>query len=327
MSRIDKLNLERYTENVKTYVNKAYPALTDEQIDGLWAEAPVVNTLPDFTMTPGFVPMWNGTTFTDGAALTDLTKVDTDQILQVVQSQTINFGNGSYSAKDKVPIKRNGYYMVYCNNPKLKVIEIDAFGNPETIISDAKQIALMATPIIRKPDAITFGASGNYWTGDNLSVGLNGFNIPVEGFRTSLREGSYIACDEAFWVSQMVKGELSKPLTTNILFIGNSHSQDTFMPFAEVFNAEGENNFVFGLCKKEGSSAKDHSKNIQNNIADYHYYESTPNDKGTYSNPFGRDDDGKLTRVTMDKILTAQNWDYVFIQSCPGDYVDDTVFC
>ena len=313
--------------------------LDDVDIDNLWVDVPGTNALPNFTMTTGFVPMWNGATFEDGIALDDITadqKYDETstkpqsgaaiaEALESVKSQTVHFGYDSYNANDKLLIKRNGYYMMYCNNPKLKVMEPLDDGEFVEVIKDSKQIVMMASPITRKPDAITFGVAGTAWNGDSLSI-MNLANLPVDGFRTSLREGSYITCDEQFWVYQMTKGALAELITTKILFIGNSHSQDTFMPLAEVFNAEGKNNFVFGVCKKEGGSVQDHASNIRNSVADYHYYESTPNDKGTYSNPFGRDDDGKLTRVTMDKVLTAQKWDYVFIQSCPGDYLDDTVF-
>ena len=324
MSRINESNLTRYTEKVKTYVNNAYPALTDAEIDNLWASTPGVDTSPDFTMTTGFVPMWNGATFIDGAALTDIT--DTSKIIETIQSQLVNFGYAAYTAGDRFAIKRNGYYMIYCNNAKLQLIETDANGLETQVISGAKQIALMASPITRKPEAVTFGAAGNYWTGDSISADFSGVKLPVEGFRTSLREGSYITCDEDFWVYQMVKGELATLKPLKILFIGNSHSQDTFIPLAEVFYAEGQTDYVFGLCKRDGSTIQDHVDLITGNVADYKYYESTPNSSGTYSNPFGREPDDSLTRVTMDTALKCHDWDYVFIQSSPIDLLDETVF-
>jgi hypothetical protein len=124
----------------------------------------------------------------------------------------------------------------------------------------------------------------------------------------------------------MVKGELATLKPLKILFIGNSYSQDTFTPLAEVFYAEGKTDYVFGLCFEGGSSAQRHAENITNNYARYEYYESKPNSTGAYSTPFGTRASGDSVRVTMDKILQQQDWDYVFIQTSPAEYVDNTMF-
>ena len=63
----------------------------------------------------------------------------------------------------------------------------------------------------------------------------------------------------------MVKGELATLKPLKILFIGNSHSQDTFIPLAEVFYAEGQTDYVFGLCKRDGSTIQDHIDLITGN--------------------------------------------------------------
>ena len=180
----------------------------------------------------------------------------------------------------------------------------------------------MAAPYITKPEATTYRGCGLVWYS-----GTSAFTASIDGFRTSLREGSYMTADEEFYICQMTKGELATLKPVKILLIGNSHSADTFMPLSEVFHAEGHTSYVFGLCKKEGSSIQDHTNNILNNTADYIYYESTSASTESYTTPFGRDDiDNDFVRVTMKKVLEQHQWDYIFIQNSPLDMTDETVF-
>lgn len=215
-------------------------------------------------------------------------------------------------ANSKHPIQANGSYMCYCNNPKLKICD----ANGDVIRSGAKQLTMMTAHGAKTPYSTKFKACGQMWTG-----GLSA--LAIDGFRVTLNEGAYVTADEEFAVCEMICDKK----TTKVLFIGNSHSQDTFMPFSEVFRAEGQVDYLFGLCKKEGSSVQDHSNNILNKVADYAYYESTPTSQESYTNPFGKDDvDGELVRVTIDRVLKQHEWDYVFIQLSPFDLADDTVF-
>jgi hypothetical protein len=328
------LTLQTIESNIDTIeidinnIKEEMTPLTDEEIDNLWADTPGTGETPSFSMTSGFVPVWNGATFENGVALNDIaTETETNKIVNdkinnfntnIVMPGTINFGYNAYAAGSKVILKRNGYYMCYCDNSKLQIVEPGTESEPgETVaINNARQIVLMAAPYVTKPEAITYRGCGLAWYS-----GTSAFTANVDGFRTSLKEGSYITANEEFYICQMTKGDLAalKTNPTKVLFIGNSHAQDIFAPLAEVFYAEGQTDFTLGLCMKNGASAQQHADNIANNSASYAYYESIPNQSGSFSRPL------TSSTVTIDQVLQQHSWDYVFIQSVPLDLIDDTI--
>lgn len=276
-------------------INQTIAPLTDEEVDDIW------NNALDISMVPTI----------DQILDEKLEGID----LNGTKPQKISFAyynEDMLPANSKHPIQANGSYMCYCNNAKLKLCD----ANGDAIRSGAKQLTMMTAHGAKTPYSTKFKACGQMWTG-----GLSA--LAIDGFRATLNEGAYITADEEFAVCEMICDKK----TTKVLFIGNSHSQDTFMPCSEVFRAENQVNYLFGLCRKEGSSIQDHSNAIQNKATDYTYFESTPTSQESYINPFGKDDvDGELVKVTMDRVLKQHEWDYVFIQLSPLDLADDTVF-
>lgn len=125
----------------------------------------------------------------------------------------------------------------------------------------------------------------------------------------------------------MTKGELANIRPIRILFIGNSHSEDTFMALSEVFFAEGRTNFTFGLCYEGGSSTTRHLENITNDYARYEYYESKSSNPGAYTMPFDSNKyDGKAERTTLKNVLRRYAWDYIFIQTQPLDFLHTDMY-
>ena len=94
-----------------------------------------------------------------------------------------------------------------------------------------------------------------------------------------------------------------------ILIIGNSHSQDVFLPLPEIFAAEGYNGYTIGTLMLEGASAKDHVAKW--GTAAYGFKISTNN--SMYANQ------GK---VSLQAALQAKEWDLVFMQNGPTDLAE-----
>lgn len=355
--------VEKLQTQVEVIADEIVP-LTPEEIDELWIDTPGTGENPEFTMTPGFVPVWNGSTFEDGIELDKIgngnVNITIDQFYKEMsanpqsgtavadaiaalnnklEEKLLNFRYFSVPAGKYYPLKRNGTYMIYngkdANGTEQNISLVRRAGDTwENICTNAQQLSL-TTPTVAVDGRYTYQLCGIAYTGTSV------IGIPTtEGFRRASNNYAYITSAGEMHVCESVQGlplnikdtvdacagKSGDPYNfTKILFIGNSFSQDVFMPLSEIFYTEGHTNYLFGLCKKEGSSAPDHANNIANGVADYHYYESTANNKGTYSNPFGRDDSGSLKRVAMDQILKEHNWDYVFIQSGPPDFISDTV--
>ena len=100
---------------------------------------------------------------------------------------------------------------------------------------------------------------------------------------------------------------------TKILIIGNSHSQDTFWALPQVAAAEGVTDITFGICIKGSTTMQTHNSIINDGSAVYEYYISEPGGDGSYTRKTGQ---------TMDYVLGAQDWDYVFLQLGPWDPVE-----
>ena len=199
--------------NYDKQIGEEITPLTDEEVDSLWADTPGTGETPTFSMTSGFVPVWNGATFEDGIALDEIGGVSETQVNEIVdtkidtfntntvQPQKMNFAYYSDTtlvANSMHPIKSNGYYMCFCNNAKLKLCNADG----SVQFEGAKQIMMLTAPGSTSTNANKFKACGQYWTGStNVFSG-----IPVEGFRRTLNTGAYITADEEFAVCQMVQG-------------------------------------------------------------------------------------------------------------------------
>ena len=110
------------------------------------------------------------------------------------------------------------------------------------------------------------------------------------------------------------------PETTDglkILLVGNSHSQDTFWGVPQVAIAQGVTNYTFGIAKQGGTTLETQASNITNSSASYEYFISEPGDNGVYSTE---------KQKTLDYILGAQAWDYVFLQLGPWDPIVEGIY-
>ena len=124
-----------------------------------------------------------------------------------VDPSMMNFMYHQFDAGASHEIKCNGFYMIYCDNAKLKLCKSDG----TALINGAKQIQLMAAPSANSPNSTkTFRVTGMYFTGsiDMSNLFGGGGSIGVEGFRNQADTGSYVTADEGFSVSEMVKGEI-----------------------------------------------------------------------------------------------------------------------
>lgn len=101
----------------------------------------------------------------------------------------MNFVYKEVTANTKYPIKRNGYYMIYCNSANLTLAKKDG----TVVVEGAKQMQFMTPPI---EGSTSIKACGIYWTGSALSV---------EGFRRSTNDGGYVTATTEFFVAEMVK--------------------------------------------------------------------------------------------------------------------------
>lgn len=103
--------------------------------------------------------------------------------------QPMNFVYKELTANTKYPIKRNGYYMIYCNSANLTLAKKDG----TAVVEGAKQMQFMTPPI---EGSTSIKACGIYWTGSTLSV---------EGFRRTTNDGGYVTAITEFFVAEMVK--------------------------------------------------------------------------------------------------------------------------
>ena len=91
-------NLKEYNKQMKEAyiepIQDEIQPLSDEEIADIWDTTPGVEEISKFTMTTGFVPMWNGTTFEDGATLDEL-KNKQDKL---IAGSNISITNNTISA-------------------------------------------------------------------------------------------------------------------------------------------------------------------------------------------------------------------------------------
>ena len=95
------------------------------------------------------------------------------------------------------------------------------------------------------------------------------------------------------------------------LIVGNSHSQDAFLPLPEILKAEGYSGYTIGTLMLSGSSALNHVDQINNNKT-YGFKVSTNN--GRY----------KTQANSTLKNALNYDWDIVFMQNGPFDVAEST---
>lgn len=293
-------------EFLKDPVDQTYDEISENAQSGK-AIAEVIRPLSDAEVDS----IWNNTVSTSEITTVDkivddkLSNINFGTIGQPQNTKFTYYNEDLLVANSKHPIQVDGNYMCYCNNAKLKLCNADG----SVIKEGAKQLSMMTARGVDSFDSTRFKACGQVWTGDkNIWSGT----LPVDGFRVTINEGAYITADEPFAVCEMVNNKK----ITKILFIGNSHARDIFMPSIEVFRAEGQFDYVLGLCMKGGASVTTHADSLTNNIENYAYYESHPNIAGEYIEP---------QYTTIRKALMQHKWDYVFIQGNPLDLTDSTI--
>lgn len=93
----------------------------------------------------------------------------------------------------RTPLKGVGYYMVYSDNPDLKLCLSD--GTPK--VEGAKQMQFMLAIQDKYPDG-AYKACGQYWTGGDEST-------DIEGFRRAVDRAGYIYCPTRYTLCVMYK--------------------------------------------------------------------------------------------------------------------------
>jgi hypothetical protein len=237
----------QYSEITKEWEPTLNP-LTDEEIDDLWdnptgdtvVDSPSTGGLPSFTLTNGFVPVWNGLTFEDGIELDKigegeavadiLVDQEYDQTSTNPQSGTAvaeavaeaikNLSNKldeklmtcryfSVPAGKYYPLKRNGTYMIYNSKDdsgKEHTISLvrRSDGTWTTVCTGAKQLSL-STPVVAVNGRYTYQLCGIANTGENY------LGIPTtDGFRQATTNYAYVTSTGTMYVCESVQG---KPLS------------------------------------------------------------------------------------------------------------------
>ena len=106
----------------------------------------------------------------------------------------------------------------------------------------------------------------------------------------------------------------------NILIIGNSHAEDTFLGLPAVFKAEGYEDYTFGFARRGSHTITMHRENIEKSLAKptkpvlYGYQKCTPEDNGIYSSKEG---------FSFEAFLKDVRWDIVYIQTGVVELTED----
>lgn len=230
---IKALTLQEYdaTSDVAqsgTAVAQAITPMTNEQIDDLWEEVEGLGSISQFAMTSGYVPVWNGTTFTDGAPLETINSTvdqvyDADSenaqsglaVAEAIKAEKLDeklmtFRYFTVPAGKFYPIKRNGTYMIYngkdANDKEQKITLVRRSDDVWTeVFTGAKQVSL-TTATVAIEGRYTYQLCGMYWSGSNSVLGVP----TTEGFRQATTNYAYITSAGKMYVCECVQG---KPLS------------------------------------------------------------------------------------------------------------------
>ena len=211
-------------------IMNAITPLTNEEIDEIWSTVPEGGFTP-FTMTTGFVPVWNGETFEDGIELDKIgSDIEIDQeykqtsanpqsgtavaeALKILSDQLaekqMNFRYFSVPAGKYYPLKRNGTYMIYNSkddNGIEQKISMYRLSKDEwtSVFTDAHQISL-TTAVVAIEGRYTYQLCGMYTSGSSI------LGVPsTEGFRQATTNYAYVTSPGTMYVCECVQG---KPLS------------------------------------------------------------------------------------------------------------------
>ena len=105
---------------------------------------------------------------------------------------------------------------------------------------------------------------------------------------------------------------MAKPFTDldgfDVLFIGNSYSQDTATYLYQIAKSYGQKDVFVGLAGRPGCSVTMHCESIRSNAANYEYYVTS---NGTFTATSGH---------TLKYCLTARQWDMIVINAESSTY-------
>lgn len=173
--------------------------LDDAEIDALWTDVPGINEETVFSMTSGYIPVWNGQTFENGISLTDV-ETSTVTIDQSYNPNSDNAVSGKAVAEaiaaPTADLDRNNI------NTQLPIFTGEHWANSRACFGD-KYIGYLTN--LTKKTGFAFSNSGVY------RVDLNSTAIDSNGNRTCLGEKLY-------------KFDDIKNNTTNIASLQNSVS-------------------------------------------------------------------------------------------------------
>lgn len=113
-------------DELHTDIQEEIIPLTDEAIDNLWATTPGTSETPTFSMTEGYVPVWNGTTFEDGITLDGIKKLYRHNITAIAtndefdETDYLHRITVKYSVISSRPTKVTSVYDIYI--PTVQII-------------------------------------------------------------------------------------------------------------------------------------------------------------------------------------------------------------